>query len=99
MRLRNLCQRREEVFLELFIWQLSKLFGKVAIGELLHVPLVVPADFFAFDTSVEHVSIELSHEAEASAHEVPILLLEDVLLLGILAGAVDRRLREVNRWN
>ena len=45
------------------------------------MPLVVTADFLAFDTPVEQVSVELAHQTEASSHEIAILLLEDALLL------------------
>lgn len=61
MRLRQLSQRLVKVFLELFVWQLCELFTKVSICKLLHVPLVVPANFLAFDSFIEQFSVEFAH--------------------------------------
>ena len=66
------------------------------VGELLHVPLVVSADFLALDSLVEQIAIKLAHQSETSPHEVAILLKE--LLLGVLTGA-DRGLGEVDGWD
>ena len=68
----------------------------MSVSEFLHVPLVVSAYFLAFDSLVEQISVKLTHQPEASPHEVAILLKE--LLFGVLTGA-DRGLREVDGWD
>ena len=96
LRLSHLSQSPEEVFLERLVRQIRELSAEIAVRELLHMPLVVTGDFLAFDALVEEVTVEFTHQTEASAHKVAILLGEQ--FFGVLRG-VKRRVRQVDCWD